>query len=77
VKEDIAHEPVVQSASVDVPCGGVDTTVEETMRKEVAKWEPVVEHASVAVPCSDVDIAVEEIGRKEVQKWRKQAQLKV
>jgi hypothetical protein len=68
---------VIQCASVAVPCGGVDTTVEETMRKEVAKWEPVVEHASVAVPCGDVDTTVEEIGRKEVQKWRMQAPLKV
>jgi hypothetical protein len=74
---DVMFAAVVQCASVAVPCGGVDITVKETMRKEVAKWEPVVEHASVAVPCGDVDTTVEEIGRKEVQKWRMQALLKV
>ena len=76
MKEEVAHEPVIQYASIGVPCGDVDTTVEETGRKEVGKWEPVIEHASISIPCSNVDTTVKETGRKEVQKWTKQVLLK-
>lgn len=37
-KEEAAHEPVLQHASVRVPCGDAETPVKESMTKEVGMW---------------------------------------
>ena len=68
MKEEVAHEPVVQYASIGVPCGDVDTTVKETGRKEVQKWtKQVLLKAWMGIKHDLRDQAFEEVKEKSLE----------